>query len=447
MTEQVRARKFRRLIVYSLAGLFFALLSIGLFVGLKPLLLPFILGAFLAYLFKPLANSFKGPWAIKYARAAAFLFIVGSSLYYGTKMIKESLPTGIQKIELKVRLQYRFNERYLAWMGLQDNDKGNFIYKSLGPELDPFKKKIVEYLRLTDEERKQFLVYHQQTETKNKTAAAGDEVVNEKADRYYQYYLANLKAAKIDIENLSKQAKDEAAAKSDTVVAGSTNSDLPKNGSQKSNLAALAYTLTNWIIFPLAFIFILLDRGQIIHFFMRLIPNRYFELTHAVIEKVDDALGKYIRGTIIQCSLVGLTLILGFYLCGIELKIAILIGVIGGITNAIPFVGAFIACVIGAIYSLIAENITPILPFINENNLMLAVIGVVAFANLLDNALYQPLVVGSAVNIHPLVVIIGVFGGSIMFGFAGLIFAIPAIVIFKVVTETFFQGLKDYRII
>jgi predicted PurR-regulated permease PerM len=180
---------------------------------------------------------------------------------------------------------------------------------------------------------------------------------------------------------------------------------------------------------------------------MGLIPNRYFELTHTVVEHVDEALGKYIRGTMLECLLVGLTLIIGFYLCGIEFKIAFMIGAIGGLTNAIPFVGTFIACIIGAVYSLIAENIDPLLPFVNENNLMIAVIAVVMIAHLLDNAIFQPLVVGSAVNLHPLVVILGVFGGSLMFGFAGLIFAIPTIVVLKVVTETFFTGLKDYRII
>src|SRR5690606_22380369 len=96
---------------------------------------------------------------------------------------------------------------------------------------------------------------------------------------------------------------------------------------------------------------------------------------------------------------------------------------------------------------LIAENIDPIIPFVNENNLMIAVIGVVMVAHLLDNAIYQPLVVGGAVNIHPLVVIMVVFGGSLMFGFAGLLLAIPTIVIVKVVTESFFTVLKDYRII
>ena len=59
----------------------------------------------------------------------------------------------------------------------------------------------------------------------------------------------------------------------------------------------------------------------------------------------------------------------------------------------------------------------------------------------------RALVVGSAVNIHPLAVILGVFGGSLAFGFAGLLLAIPSIVIVKVVTENLYQGLKAYRII
>ena len=186
---------------------------------------------------------------------------------------------------------------------------------------------------------------------------------------------------------------------------------------------------------------------QIIHFFMRLVPNRYFELTYSVIESVDDALGKYIRGTMLECSLVGLTLIIGFYLVGMDVQMAILIGILGGVTNAITFVGTFLACVTSATYALIADNISPVIPYITTDNLMLVVVAVVIFAHLLDNAIYQPLVLGHAVNIHPLAVILGVFGGSLMFGFAGLIFAIPTIVVFKTVIETFYNGLKEYRII
>lgn len=423
--NESRARQYRRIIVYTLATLFFTALFIGLLYGLRPMLLPFVLGAFLAYLFKPLVNSFRGSTLTKYFRAGALLLFVGSILYWSAAFIKASLPDEREKLQLKVRLQYRLNERYKNWMGLSGDGKGNFIYKTFGKEFDELKKRAVDFVKMTDDERKRFLRYHLD-------GVAGNEVTA----RYYEYYLANLKSQKVDIDNLKAQAGEGSAVS----VKSSDNGEI-------SALTNMLHLFSHWIILPLAFIFILLDKGQIVHFFMRLIPNRYFELTHAVIEKVDEALGKYIRGTMLECLLVGLTLIVGFFLCGVELKVAVLIGMIGGLTNAVPFVGTFIACIIGVVYSLIAENVNPLLPFINENNLMLAVVAVVMLAHLLDNAIFQPLVVGNAVNIHPLVVVLSVFGGSLMFGFAGLIFAIPSIVILKVVTETLFAGLKNYRII
>jgi predicted PurR-regulated permease PerM len=391
---------------------------------MQPMLLPLVLGTFLAYLCKPLVN-YRGTKVEKYLRTAMILMIMGSTVYYGGRVIKESLPNEKEKLELKVRLQYRLNQRYEQWMGLADNGKGNLFYKMFGNELVPMHAKFNEALKMSDDEKKLFSLYHD--------GYNGEAPIEE---RYYQYYLTNNKIAKAEIEKL-RQSQQMA----------STTAPSENAAAEGAQLGHLMHIISTWLIFPLAFIFILLDKGQIIHFFMRTVPNRYFELAYTVIENVDDALGRYIRGTIIECLLVGLTLVVGFYLSGMNFKVALLIGLVGGITNAIPFVGTFIACGVGAAYALIAEDIHPILPFINQDSLLVAVIVVVLITHLLDNAVYQPLVVGSAVNIHPLAVILGVFGGSMMFGFAGLIFAIPAIVIIKVVTETLFTGLKDYRII
>jgi predicted PurR-regulated permease PerM len=443
MHDAQRSRRFRRIVVYSIATVLFMGLIVGLLYGLQPMLLPFVLGAFLAYLFKPVVRSFRGSQASKYARAFVLLMFIGSIFYWGGLLVKSSLPNANEKLSLKVRLQYRLNERYQSWMGLKNNAKGNLIYQKFGAELDPLKQKATEYVRLSNEERKQFLLDYQANAESANADEAADKNTDKNADpvkeKYYNYYLANLAAQKVDLEKL------KAAAKANPAIAATISN--PEAAKETGALASLMNTFSHWLIFPLAFIFLLLDKGQIMHFFMGLIPNRYFELIYTVIENVDDALGKYIRGTMIECLLVGVTLIIGFYICGIDLKVAIAIGALGGLTNAIPFVGTFIACIVGAAYSLIAENIQPIIPFINEDNLMIAVIAVVMIAHLLDNAIYQPLVVGSAVNIHPLVVITGVFGGSMMFGFAGLIFAIPTIVILKVVTQTLFTGLKEYRII
>ena len=300
MSENVeRSRQVRRIIVYSASTFFFTVLFVALLYGLRPMLLPFILGAFLAYLFKPIGNSFRGSFLARYSRGLSLLALSGAVIYWSVALIKSSLPNEKEKLELKVRLQYRFNDRYQHWLGLNDGEgKGNFIYKIAGAELEPLKAKVIDFIKLNDEERKRFLVEHRDTKGQNPDS-----------DRYYEYYIANLKAQKVDIENLKKITEAAAAAPQAPVIVAASEPQPESSG-----ISIFLNTMSHWIILPLAFLFLLFDKGQILHFFMHLIPNRYFELTHTVIENVDEALGKYIRGTMLECVLVGITLILGLSL-------------------------------------------------------------------------------------------------------------------------------------
>lgn len=417
--EQNQSRKIRRWVVYSLSVVLLLLSVVGLLIGLRSLILPFIVGAFLAYLFKPLAKSFQTTHWTKYIKLGLLLVVTSSAVWGISWVVHKTLPNDQEMVALKVRLQHRFNERYKSWVGLDHGGKGNFLHENLGQDLEPLKLQVNQYLALNEKESQLFLGA-------------------ERNETYRKYY-------EEDLRELNDGAAKVKAAQSETITGehGSEHGGVKKAGT----LATVMKLASSWIIFPLVFVFLLLDRGEIQHFLMRLVPNRYFELAYSVIENVDEALGKYIRGTLIECLLVGVSLAIGFYVCGFELQVAIAIGAIGGLTNAIPFLGTAIACVLSAGYSLIAENVQPLVPFVNADNLMLVAVGVVILVHLLDNAIFQPLVVGKAVNLHPLVVILGVFGGSMIFGVAGLIFAIPAIVILTVVVKTLFVGLQRYKII
>ncbi len=68
-------------------------------------------------------------------------------------------------------------------------------------------------------------------------------------------------------------------------------------------------------------------------------------------------------------------------------------------------------------------------------------------AHVLDNAIFQPVLVGKAVNLHPLAIVLGVAAGGVGFGVVGVLLAIPALVIIKTGLETLFSGLRDYRLI
>src|SRR5436309_13410253 len=120
-----------------------------------------------------------------------------------------------------------------------------------------------------------------------------------------------------------------------------------------------------------------------------------------------------------------MTLILGLTLLGIPVGIAVAIGVVSGLLNAIPFLGTAIALVIGLGYALIAENIRPLIPGLNPNDLAVILI---IITHVLDDLVFQPFLLGSAVKVHPLVVVIAIIGGSLIMGLWGMLFAIPTVV-------------------
>src|SRR6187397_847554 len=94
-------------------------------------------------------------------------------------------------------------------------------------------------------------------------------------------------------------------------------------------------------------VFLGFDNGQMRRYFIGLVPNRYFELSLTVLDMLDEAIGQYLRGTLMECALVGLTLALGMILLGIPVSVAVAIGVVSGMVNAIPFLGTVLGLIIG----------------------------------------------------------------------------------------------------
>jgi predicted PurR-regulated permease PerM len=427
------ARRIRRLIVYGTLSVVGISLLVYLVWALRSLILPFVMAGFMAYLLRPFFNSVRGSKAGRFVRVIAFIGIITGVVLGGVRLVKSNLPTDKEKLEWLVRLDFKLNERFISLMGINaESGKGNFIYELGKNEIVPIVNSVNDTLELTDEQQKKFLNYYRKPYL--------DSPVREE---YYQYFLANLQrrnSPKLTAITQDTVERDPSAEAAPTVVAV-TSEEKP------SQIASVISTMTTWLIMPLIFIFMLFDKGQIKKYMVAMVPNKYFELTLTVMNEVDRAIGRYIRGTLMECGLVGLTLFIGLFIIGINFKIALTIGVVAGLANAIPFLGPFIGLVVGLSYALIVEDISPFLPFITTENLMFGVLGAVIIAQVLDNAVFQPIILGNAVNLHPIVVILGVMGGSIIFGFAGMLLAIPTIVISKVILTTLMKELKAYRII
>ena len=409
-----------RIFYFSLFTFFFIVFGY-LLVALQDLLLPVLMGTFAAYISLPSINYLRRK---RVPKAFAILILLGAFsflIFVLGQRIVSAIPSDKEALELNIQLQYKLNQNYLGFLGKDKFvSEGNIIDNLVGDELDQIFGNVNEFLAFDKSEITEFQNY------------IDSSLISE---RILFFYNENLKHQNLPITEVEK-------------IESTNNSIFPlvKSVKSTSKIAVFLNAISTWIILPFVFIFILIDEGEIKNFFLSIVPNRYFEMTFTAFANVDKAIGNYLRGTLLQSSLVGITIFLGLLFIGFEIQAAILIGIVAGISNAIPFLGPIIGLGTGILYAMIVEGIDPILPFLPDNPL-LGVLVVVLTAQFLDNAIFQPLVLGKAVNLHPLVVVIGVTGGSILAGFWGMLLAIPTIVIFKVVISTLYKQAKEYYII
>lgn len=416
LEQQEHERRVRRRIFHS--G-FWSLAILGgglLFWQLSSLFLPIIVGALMAYLFRPLKDRFQVPWLHHELRVLALFALIGFGFFVIGMNVAKHIPNEREKLELKVRIKYKLNEKFQELVGQEADKRGTFgrmLAKEAGPMMDQLNR----WLSLEPHEADLFVKYHE--------GYSGQKI----EDRFYEYFLANRTT------NIYAQMERDPSS-----VAPAASVVTQPSHTEKAGFEI-------WILAPLIFIFLGFDNGQMRRYIIGLVPNRYFEMSLTIMDELDEAIGRYLRGTLMECALVGLTFTLGFILIGIPVSISIAIGVISGLVNAIPFLGTVIGLVIGLGYALVAENVTPLIPGLNANDLAIYVLILVGIVHVLDNAIYAPVVLGKAVNLHPLVVAIAIVSGSLLMGVWGMLFAIPSVVVVKTAVETLFKELKAYRII
>jgi predicted PurR-regulated permease PerM len=216
---------------------------------------------------------------------------------------------------------------------------------------------------------------------------------------------------------------------------------------EKTPLAALARILSTWIVAPTVFLFLLRDTGEIKRAFLRLVPNRLFEPTLEVLADLDRALGGYLRGVFLECVLLGLALAVLFRGRRNPDPVGRRARILAGATNVIPYVGSAVALLVGLTYTFLADEIHPLLPMVKAENVAIWLVVGVLLVELLKNVALEPLVLGGAAKLHPLVVVIGVLGGGILFGLPGLLLAVPTVTILKAFVSSASFQLKAYGLV
>jgi predicted PurR-regulated permease PerM len=398
--------------------------------ALRSLIVPVAVSGLLAYVCRPVVTSlerYRVPRAV--AVGLLLLTFVLAALFVVDR-IRAIMPTETGAIEFKVRALYAINERYRELMQLDSTlAKGNRLYQFVHADSDPLVNRVNQLLALAPQERSQFIASHGGGAN---TQAGSDSLLDE--DR-------------VNLQTLDVRAR---TARAEERVAGSPRLTAPQAlipTVVSKPLAVLAQILSTWIVAPLVFLFLLSDTGEIKRGLLSLVPNRLFEPALTVLADLDHALGDWVRGLFLECSLLGITVAVLLAIIGIPLRWSIAIGLFAGATNVVPYLGSAVALLGGLAYALLAHEIHPLLPMVTTDNLTIWVIAAVCIAELIKNAVYEPMVLGGAVKLHPLVVVIGAMGGAILFGLAGVLLAIPTISVFKVFVSSTARQLKAYGLI
>ena len=399
--------------------------------GLRSLIVPAAVGGLLAYICRPVVARLERWWIPRGLAVGLLLVMLGVAGLVAASSLRAAMPSETDALDLRVRALYALHDRYRALMGRDPSGTGgNSLYRLAHRDLDPLVDRVSELLALTAEERALFLASH----ARDADAASG------RSKRLLEYERANA-------EGLEMRGRRTGQGEpGSTASADARQSPRPTAGAP-GGAAGLGHILSSWMIMPLIFLFLLRDTGDIKRGLLSAVPNRLFEPALAVMADVDKTLGGYVRGIFLECCALGLTVMVMLTLVGVPLRWAIAIGIFTGATNVIPYMG-FAAALLGSLgYALLAEELHPLLPFVTADTFVLWVVVAVAVAELLKNIVFEPILLGGAVNLHPVVVVIGVVGGGILFGPAGMFLAIPTITIAKVVVASTARNLKAHGVI
>ena len=405
------------------------LLSAYLLWKLRSLIPPVAVGGLAAYICRPLVAHLERYLVTRGLAIGLLLLAFVVAALFIVNRVRAVMPTEIGAVELKVRGLYRINEGYKSLMGLDPSlARGNRIYGLARAELDPRVDWINQLLALTPEETSQFLA----SRPHGPDAPSGPDLL-------LDHHRANLHTLKVRAQAALPKKGEVGAAR--RVPVGTPGPLL------KTPLAILGNILSAWFIAPLVFLFLLGDTGEIKRGLLSAVPNPLFEPALRVMEDLDRALGSYMRGIFLECALLGLSVTVLLFIVGVAPRWAIVIGIFTGATNVVPYMGTAVALSGGLAYALLTEEIYPVLPMVNPGNFVFWVVAAVAVAEVLKNIFFEPVVLGGAVKLHPLVVVIGIVGGGILFDLAGVLLALPTITIFKVSISSTARQLKAYGLV
>lgn len=188
------------------------------------------------------------------------------------------------------------------------------------------------------------------------------------------------------------------------------------------------------LISPIALFYMLQDWEKISKVMLDIIPLRFRKDAKTLMQRIDKTLSQYIKGQTYVCLTLGVFYATAFYIIGLES--AIVLGMLSGLLIFIPY--------LGAIFSFILCILVAILQFGSLNPIGLVVVAFV-IGQILESNFLTPYLIGRSIGLSPLWIIFAILAGGVLFGFVGVLIALPLTAILAVVIKFGFEKYTNSK--
>lgn len=235
-----------------------------------------------------------------------------------------------------------------------------------------------------------------------------------------QHLNLNISDATADIQNWLKGHWQDTGAIVTSVLSSISSSSL-----------ALIAWVGNFLLIPVVAFYLLRDWDILVKYIGDLIPRKQSKVVFGLAQDANDVLGAFVRGQLLVMLALAIIYSLGLWIAG--LQVALLIGLIAGVASIVPYLG-FAVGIIAAIVAALIEYHT--------FGSVVSVVIVFAIGQALEGMVLTPLLVGDKIGLHPVTVIFAVLAGGQLFGFVGVLIALPVAAVLAVIIRHLH---KNYR--
>lgn len=197
-----------------------------------------------------------------------------------------------------------------------------------------------------------------------------------------------------------------------------------------SSIGSVIGTITNLtvvaITVPVMLFYMLKDGHKLIPSIQRFVSVKHADEVQGLLTRMSTTLSSYISGQVIECLFVGVFTTIGYFIIGQPL--ALVLGIVAGMANIIPYVGPYIGIAPALVVSL---TMAP--------GRIIWVIVVVVVVQQVDGNIIYPNIIGKSLKIHPLTIIVLLLAAGHIAGIAGMILCIPFYAVVRTMVQYFWS--------